>query len=324
MTARLRWLAAVLLVAVAPQAATDLPPEDVDDELVVVGRYPGPPLWRVSNGANELWIFGTLDTLPEDMTWDSANVERVIGDAEALLLPPGASARPPNPFKLIGFYRQARRLSRNDENALLADLLPADLYMRYAVLRDRYISDEKDLERQRPAIVAIRLYVKALDATGLAMGSDIQKTIERIARRARVERVDTEIKVAVPDLLDGAAALSAEAEIECFATIVASIETDLPARAARARAWATGDIAGLRALDYPDIRGDCLSFAASSEGLRAMLEDSQAQWLEAAEHALAANPSTFATLDIRDLTSADGLLAQLRERGYEVREPRGE
>jgi uncharacterized protein YbaP (TraB family) len=314
----------VSLLASAATAAPDEPPEGLDDELVVVGRYPGPPLWKVSNGANELWIFATLDTIPDGMTWDSTNVERVVGGAEALLLPPGARARPPNPFKLIGIYRQMRRLSRNEGDALLADVVPANLYTRYTVLRDKYLPKEDKLERQRPAIVAVRLYAEALEATGLTYGGEnIQKTIERIARRARVERVDTEIKVSVPDLLDGAAELSAEAEIECFATILSSIETDLPARAARARAWATGDIAGLRDLDFPDIRGDCLSFAASSAMLRQMLEDSSNQWLAAAENALAVNKSTFATLDIRDLVGADGLLAQLRERGYEVREPRG-
>jgi hypothetical protein len=321
---RLRGLAAVALIAAAAPGATQEPHEGLDDELVVVGRYPGPPLWRVSSGANELWIFGTLDTVPKKMTWDSANVERVIGDAQALLLPPGASARPPNPFKLIGFYRKARRLSRNDDDALLVDVVPPDLYMRYTVLREKYLPKEKDLERQRPAIVAARLYAKALDTAELTFGQDAQKTIERIARRADVERIDTEIKVAVPDLLDAAAELSPEAEIECFATILSSIETDLGPRAQRARAWATGDIAALKALEFPDIRGDCLSFAASSEGLREMLENSSNQWLAAAEQALAANQSTFATLDIRDLVSADGLLAQLRERGYEVREPRGQ
>jgi hypothetical protein len=323
MSKGLRWIAALLLAAAAT-AAPDEPPEGVDDELVVVGRYPGPPLWKVSNGTNELWIFATLDTIPKDMTWDSANVERVVGDAQALLLPPGATARAPNPFKIIGIYRQARRLSRNADDALLVDVVPLDLYARYVVLRDKYMLDDDKLERQRPAIVAVRLYAEALDATGLTYGGDVQKSIERIARRARVERVDTEIKVAVPDLLDGAAELSAEAEIECFETILSSIETDLPARVARARAWATGDIAGLRALDYPDIRGDCLSFAASSAKLKEMLEDSSNQWLAAAENALTVNQSTFATLDIRELVGADGLLAQLRERGYEIRAPRGQ
>ena len=314
---RLRWLAVLLLGAAAPATSADEPL----DEVVVVGRYPGPPLWRVSNGANELWIFGTLSPIPKDMTWDSANVERVLGEAESLLLPPGVSPKMPNPFKVFGLYRQARRLGRNAERAALVDVLPVDLYQRYAILRDRYIEKDGGLEEQRPAVVAFRLYAEALDATGLTSGEDIQEAIERIARRAHVERVDTEMKVTADALLEGAAELSPEAELECFATILSSVETDLAGQAARARAWATGDIAALRAFDYPDIRGDCLAFAASAEDLNQMIEDSAAQWLEAAERALAAQPRTFATLGIGDLVSPDGLLARLRERGYEVREP---
>ena len=315
---RSRWLALVLLAAAAPAAVAD----ELLDEFVVVGRYPGPPLWRVGNGTNELWIFGMVNTIPKDMTWDSANVERVLGESESLLLPPGMSTKMPNPFKIFGLYRQARRLGRNAEGAALVDVVPPDLYQRYAVLRDRYIEKDRDLEEQRPAVVALRLYMEALDATGLTTGRGIQKEIERIARRAHVERVDTEIKITVDSLLDGVAELSPEAELECFATIISSVETDLAGQAARARAWATGDIAALRAFDYPDIRGDCLAFATSAEELDRMLEDSGAQWLQAAEQALGAQPRTFATLDIDNLVSPDGLLARLRERGYEVREPR--
>lgn len=312
-----------MLLAVAAMT-TVVAADEKPDEFVVVGRYPGPPLWRVSNGAHDLWIFGTLYVVPKDMTWDSANVERVIGAADALLLPPGVSVRPPNPLKIIGYYRQGRRLSRNAEDATLADVLPADLYRRYAALRDQYLSDEDvdKLERQRPVIVSLRLYGAALDATGLTSGEDIQKAIVKIARRADVERVETEIKAAIPDMLDGYAQLSREAELECFTTIVASIETDLAPRAARARAWAGGDIAALRAFDYPDIRADCLNFMSTAENWSKIIEDSDAQWLAAAEQALGANTSTFATLDIGSLLASDGLLAQLRERGYEVREPR--
>jgi hypothetical protein len=61
---------------------------------------------------------------------------------------------------------------------------------------------------------------------------------------------------------------------------------------------------------------------STAENWSKIIEDSDAQWLAAAEQALGANTSTFATLDIGSLLASDGLLAQLRERGYEVREPR--
>ncbi len=115
--------------------------------------------------------------------------------------------------------------------------------------------------------------------------------------------------------------MSKQAEIDCFATALASIENDLPGIAARARAWAVGDLDALRRFDYPDIEGQCLSFAGTSEGLRNTLRRAEDAWLDAAERALAANGTTFATLGVGELLRPDGPLARLRESGYEVRDP---
>ena len=189
-----------------------------------------------------------------------------------------------------------------------------------AVIRDRYDAP-RNLEQQRPAVVAGRLYARALDAAGLTSGRKLQGSIERLARNARVKTTATEIRVDPGDLIDAAGALSPQAEVECFATVLAGIEDDLPSIAERARAWALGDIAALRRFDYPDIEGECLSFAATSAGLSETLLKAESAWLDAAERALAANETTFATLGVGDLLRADGPLARLRERGYEVREP---
>jgi hypothetical protein len=145
--------------------------------------------------------------------------------------------------------------------------------------------------------------------------------IEKLARDAHVKRTDTEIRADPGDLLDAAQALSRQAEIDCFATVLASIENDLPGIAQRARAWAVGDIDALRRLDYPDIEGECLSFAGTSEALRNTLRQAEDAWLESAQRALAANVTTFATLGVGELLRSDGPLARLRELGYEVHEP---
>ena len=123
------------------------------------------------------------------------------------------------------------------------------------------------------------------------------------------------------ELLDAAQALSRQAEIDCFASVLASIENDLPGIAERARAWAVGDIAALRRLDYPDIEGECLSFAGTSEGLRDTLRQAEQSWVDAAQRALGANATTFATLSVSELLRPDGPLARLRDLGYEVRDP---
>ena len=311
-----RMVCGLLIVSTCVAVAAADPPE----ELTVTGRYPGPPLWKVSAGTHELWIFGTLPVIPKDITWGSVLVERVIARANEMLLPPGVDAAARNPFRYVGLFFRVRKLTRNEGGAPLNDVLPADLYARYASIRKRY-DGPRSLEQERPVVVAGRLYARAIDASKLTFGGKLQSSIERLARDAHVKRMATEIRADPGDLLDAAQALSRQAEIDCFATVLASIENDLPGIAERARAWAVGDIAALRRSDYPDIEGDCLSFAGTSEGLRDTLQHARDAWLEAAQRALTTNATTFATLGVGDLLRPDGPLARLRELGYEVREP---
>jgi hypothetical protein len=287
--------------------------------MTVTGRYPGPPLWKVSRGDNELWIFGTLVAVPKDIEWGSLAVERVLERADEVLGPPGIRAWTSNPFRWLGLYRQAKKLSRNEEGAALAGVLPTDLYDRYVAARDRY-GGGKD-ERQRPAIAAARLYARALDASGLTSSRAVQKSIERITKRAGAPIAETTTRMDPGDLLEEAQELSGDVEIECFATILSSIEHDLEGMTERARSWASGDIEALRRFDYPDVLEDCTTFIGSADGLRQALDSADANWLAAAERALDANRTTFATLDMSELIRPDGLLARLRERGYVVREP---
>jgi len=311
----LRCVTALLLSLCIVAASADSP-----EELTVTGRYPGPPLWKVSAGSHELLIFGTLPVIPKDITWGSVIVERVIARADEVLLPPGVDAAARNPFRYVGLFFRVRKLTRNEDGAPLKDVLPADLYARYAAIRERY-DGPRSLEQERPVVVAGRLYARAIDASKLTFGGKLQSSIQRLAKDAHVKRTDTEIRADPGDLLDAAQTLSRQAEIDCFATVLASIENDLPGIAARARAWAVGDIDALRRFDYPDIEGQCLSFAGTSEGLSDTLRRAQSAWLDAAQRALAENGTTFATLGVGDLLRPDGPLARLRELGYEVHEP---
>ena len=313
-----RWarsLVALCILLIAAAGAAE-PPE----ELTVTGRYPGPPLWKVSSGTHELWIFGTLPVIPKDITWGSIIVERVIARADEVLLPPGVDAAARNPFRYVGLFFRVRKLTRNEDGAPLKDVLPAELYARYAAVRERY-DGPRSYEQERPVVVAGRLYARAIDQSALTFGGKLRASIDRLAKDARVKRTDTEIRADPKDLLDAAQELSRQAEVDCFATVLTSIENDLPGIAARARAWAVGDISELRRFDYPDIEGECLSFAGTSEGLRDTLRRVEDAWLEAAQRALAANGTTFATLSVGELLRPDGPLSRLRELGYEVREP---
>lgn len=310
------WLASVALLA-ATAAWSAEPPE----QALAPGRYPGPPLWRVSKGDHELWLFGTLSVVPKEMKWSSAEAERAIAGAEEVLSPPGARAATLRPVQLLRLWLRVRELSAGRDGKQLAEVLPADLYARYAALRNRYARRERSHEDQRPIIAARRIYEDAVETMGLVSGREVESGIERSARRAGVKFTDTKFPVDPESLLENAAQVSFEAESDCFDKLLATLEQDEGRIVRRARAWAIGDVAALAHFEYPDIRRDCLAFPGWPEGLLGTLQGADDRWLEEAERALAANRTTFGAVDLRELLSSDGLLARLRERGYDVQAP---
>jgi hypothetical protein len=296
------------------------PPAGID-QMTVVGRYPGPPMWKVSSADHVLWIFGNLTPLPKGLDWDPRNVERVMERAQGAIGEVEFSVREYNPIKIIRLLRQARRLSRNDEGALLREVLPPRLYTRYAALRDRYTPRDRSSEKLRPARAVQRLYDGALDDKGLTTERYVSREIRRIVRRSEVPATTLEFVLDPQAVLTDLEEVTPEAELNCFETAIAAIETDLDAMKARGNAWALGDVEALRRFDFPDTQGECLAMLVSAAGLNELRDRVYAQWLAEAEAALATHATSFAVLPMRELFAADGLLAQLEAKGYAIAPP---
>jgi uncharacterized protein YbaP (TraB family) len=313
-------LALGLVTTAAAQTSADEPA--TIEEITVVGRYPGPPLWRVTSGERTLWIFGQLMPVPKGLDWDPRNAERVLDRAGGVIGGPRVSAMTFNPIRMFRLYRAARRLARLPEGTTLADQMPAELYARYTALRARHLpKDDEDDEELRPALAALRLYGAALDDTGLTMNSDVGKKIARKMRRSEADEAEVLVETEPETVLEELAKITPEAEIACFASIMTSIETDLEGMKERANAWAIGDVEALKRFDYPDSQGNCLAMLFSVGGLAELRDTLYGQWLSEAESALATYDTSFSVLPMRDLVAADGLLAQLAARGYTVTAP---
>jgi uncharacterized protein YbaP (TraB family) len=290
------------------------------EEITVVGRYPGPPLWRVSSGQRVLWIFGDLSPVPKGLDWDPRNAERVLDRANAVVGGPRVSAATLNPVRLFRLYRSARRLARNPQGATLADRMPPELYARYAALRARHLPKDDD-EELRPALAALRLLGAALDDAGLTTDSRVGKTIARKMRRSGAEEAEVLVETEPETVLEELSKVPHEAELSCFASILTSIESDLDGMKERANAWAIGDVEALKRFDYPDSEGTCLTALLSAGGLAEMRDELYTKWLAEAEHALATFDTSFSVLPMRQLVAADGALAELAARGYTVTAP---
>ena len=342
---RVAGLSAALLVALSltplhaqqvqptpsPPAMQAAPNDGIRTEATVVveGEQPGPGLWIVRKGNHDLYILGTLSPLPAKMQWQSAQVDRVLAQAQEVIRAPYVG------FKVdVGWFKGLLLLPKmlgarnNPDDKKLQELVSPASYARWQVLKARYIGSDSGIEKWRPIFAAQELYGKAmkkqnLDGSNL-INDAIKKSIE--AHHPAVTAVKEEIVVTdVKPLLKEWSKTTLD-DLACFDKTMTQLETDIDAMRARANAWATGDIAGLRALP-PAYQWEACSNAISEAGIGKRLgfgdasKKVEAKWMAAAEAALDRNSVTFASLPLNQMLDANGYLAKLQAKGYTIIAP---
>lgn len=296
--------------------------------VVVTGVQPGPGMWKVSRGGHELWVLGVVSPLPDSMTWQSAEVEAVIGRAgQVLHAPMWAVHSDIGIFKGLSLLPAALRARRNPGGAELGDVLPPALHARWEVQKDKYLGWELGIERWRPMFAAEKLERKAMERLGLG-GAVVDPVIAAAAERAGLQPTVIQVKSTIDEpreLLKAFNRMSFD-DADCLERVVSLLEHDLPTLAARANAWATGDLETLRRLPYENLRWSCVHALLESDIARRLDYDRvpmriEQAWLEAAEKALAEHPVSFASLPMDRVLAPDGYLAKLQAKGYTVEAP---
>lgn len=329
-------LASFLLVPYAPGAhAGDATPV----EIVVTGKQPGPPMWRVKNGDNTLYIFAWLSPIPKDIVWESDRVEKVIGEAQEYITMPDVDVKVSplvmfNPLNIVRGIRLGRKVMRNEDNATLEEVLPPEDYRRFSALKEKYFPRNRKIEKVRPLVAGGQMVTTIQKEVGLVPPESVGKKIKRLVKKNRDIKTTTieyemQLEGGFRDIADRVSTLmdsiSPALELSCFERQLTLMEEDLDEMQYRASTWAQGYVEEFKFIPLTgDAEDDCTNLLfASSE--KENIEEIQAiiygQWLDAAENALLQNVTTFAVLDFSQLLLEDGLLAQLAARGYEVIEP---
>jgi hypothetical protein len=241
---------------------------DTLEEVVVVGRQPGPPLWKVSNGDHTLWILPLVDMYPQKMEWDSARVEKLIAESQEYIDRP----RVMNGVSLtnlllipraIGLYNKTKRSEEQPDGRTLADDLPPDLYRRFAALKARYLPRDREIEKLNVGAAGRALQRKILERENLELlrynGIDSPQLItgkmrkwlkaNKVIRHTSTAHGEThalsgaDLKALgrVVDEAKGETTSSGtQWERMCFEHIVTYFERDLEPVKKRANAWAQG------------------------------------------------------------------------------------
>lgn len=343
---RLRSLAFLLMLATpvawsapasvpATLASTSTPPVPADiptlAPVTVSGVVPGPGLWKVSKDGHVLWVLGTLSPLPGNIQWESREVAEVLAQSSQVLLLPKVKIKAD-----IGFFGKlfllpsAYGARKNPDGKTLDQVVDAPTYARWLVLKQKYLGEDRAIERWRPLFAAQELYKKALKANGLGKDGGVTGTVDAMAKRDGVAETPVTYPVEIAHPRDALKAFKAAApnDMECFSRTLDAIEHDLPAMTARANAWATGDLDELRRLPDSHRRDACVEALARAGfaqqlGIADVPARLEAAWLTAARQTLTANPTSFALLPMGELLSPAGYLAKLKAQGYAVEAPIG-
>lgn len=287
-------------------------PEWAEFETVHADTHAGPAVWRVARGESEVWILGTVGTLPKNFDWNRQYVSELMDGAKVVLVPPGASVGIGDGVWLLISY--GGRLSLPRGQALEA-LMPPELRARFVALRTSLGHNEERYRTDSPVRAALRLSV---DFRNKHFGG--RDGIGKIANDKDVPIKPAGKESSAYDAIREVLTLPVDKQLTCMGLVLDDLNYQARHAEAAARAWAVGDIRTIKAnlSDRPDIF-NCVAAMAASLG--AIRERGTAALAEAVEAALANKGKTIAMLDMRDLLRKDGVLERLEKRGLTIEGP---
>jgi hypothetical protein len=340
-TLRVKKILTILLglaVGLSPDNSQAQTTEAPLEEIIVTGEYPGPGMWQITHPnypGHTLWIVGDPPLLPKGMRFRSQQVARVALQSQEILRQPGFGLKPDKKvgvFRMLTLVPAALSLRKNPDKATLQELIPPDIYARWLVQKKLYLGRDSGVEKMRPFLVADKLRSAAIEKLQVGHGGSWGEVWQHVKeKKIPVTNPSLEFTFKTDDLRGQIKAFSREklADEECFALTVELVEalSNKPVEDARARAWATGDLARLQELPpLPNPDSSCEQAIVNALAMTTPVpanvrEQMDELWFSAAGSALTKNESTLAFLPMSTLLGEHGYLESLRKRGYAILAP---
>jgi hypothetical protein len=299
-----------------PAAPPRIPSEKGIQEVLVSADHPSPALWKGTSGTHLLWILAAPPTpLPADFEWRTKQVEAALAGAQEVILDGGISfnsRKSAIPLSAAA-YQDMRQIP--GQQISLKDLVSADLYRRFEILKDALAANYDSMEQLRPWAAGFELRRHVLKTLKLS-DTTVSEAVVRLGWRATVITLYT-----YADYTRFEKNSKSSATVSCLEAIVAELETDRGDWYRLGHAWAVGDLEALRQVARkPD--ACVLDLFDNDAQAQDAIAHHAAQWLAAAESALKNRDSAFALVPADEIFAPDGWLAALRAAGYDVQEPR--
>jgi hypothetical protein len=314
-------------VGVGQIAGQPLPATPVLEELdtvVVTGEHPGPALWKISWRDHALWILPTLAPLPRQVTWRSTQLDTLLSRSQEMYTEATLN------MQLGGAgdaYAKVDEALRNPDEGWLRDVLPPDLYARFATLNLRYAGGDLNLERFRPFYAAVQLSKHAQQRLQLDSDGHVHATVDYLARKhyVPVRTLARNLKPRADVLLSNLKRIAPQSDIECATWQLTQLERELRDAIKRANAWSVGDMQALRedweATQELGKTASCATLFRQLAPTARAIRETRNRSYTALRNALRKNSSTVALVLLEEVFDPEGMIARFREDGYRVEQP---
>jgi uncharacterized protein YbaP (TraB family) len=278
------------------------------EELIVVGRLPGPAWWRVSDGDTTVYVLGAPSLAPKHMEWDRALFEKRLAGASVVILPFQDVK-----VRITGALGAAFNFLRLRGGGPFEATLDEGTRARFVAARNRLGEPAEHYATRNPLAAGLMLATDYRDRTGLTT-SDPTKLIKLLAGRDRVPVSQKSYDLG--PLMGAILRTPQAAGRACFDEVLAQAEAGPGVTRQAARAWAQGDVRGALANERTYER--CIASVPGAQTFDARVKADQ---VAAIEQALKAPGHAIAVVPLRPLLAQGGVLDQLRAKGFTVKTP---
>lgn len=306
-------LAFALLLAAGPPAvrAQTAEPEVTSlDDVVVLARRSGAPMWTVRQGDSTLILVGAITGIPRDLSWRPDDLEAAAARSDLILFPQEGRASVTDLFRVIW---RIRTISRMPEGKTSADYLTPEWQGRLEAV----MAGEANPDWRSKSLLILGFDLMQ-DKAGYARqrgGEDATQVIRRAARRARVP-VRPVGTVRGDELIDSLITAPQSAHTPCVQAAITAAEVGPDAARFRAEDWRALRVADVVASPVDQALNECWPW-----GDPEIAPQLRQQWSAAIETALVSPGVTMGVAPIRLLAEAGGVLDGLEARGFEVEGP---
>ena len=302
----------VLAIASEPaRAQTAQEPEATTvEEVVVLARRSGAPMWTVTRGDSTLILVGAITGIPRDLEWRPDDLEAAAARSQLILTPQEGRASVTDLLRVIWRIRTISRMPRGQTTA---DYLTPEWQARL----DAVMAGERsqDWRERSLLILGFDLMQDKAGYTGRRGGEDAMDVIRRAARRARVDTrpVGT---VRGDELIASLIDAPQTAHVPCMEAAIAAAERGPEAARERAEDWRARRVPEVVASPIDRALNECWPW-----GDPEIAPQLHQQWAAAIETALISPGVTMGVAPLRLLAEEGGVLDGLEARGFEVEGP---